>query len=111
MPKRGTCTCRYDHNITDMFAEVFNAATTAENNAAAQDFCRALTHSERFGTMVDAFESGNYDPAFILSEAVRCGVAMGKKMTEISNLEAMVGYEAVSVAKPRRARKTAWKSL
>lgn len=51
----------------------------------------ALEHCPIFLSMVEAVQDKKFDPQSVMCDAVRLGLKAGRRLSEIENLEAMVG--------------------
>jgi hypothetical protein len=84
------CECVYNKKIARLFDE--SLRKSVDDDAQAQEYYTALSHSDTFDGMFEVLMEDNSDPTLVLSDAVRFGFEAGKRMAEIDNLEKMVGY-------------------
>ena len=85
------CECEYNKKIARLFDE--SLRKSVDNDEQAVEYYTALSHSDTFDGMVETLMENGIDPMCVLSDAVRFGFEAGKRMSEIDNLEKMVGYE------------------
>jgi len=86
--KQHQCDCPYNHGISNVYTEAFNVMMHEEDN----EYVDALLHNPEFNMMADALGDEEHDPRLVMADAVRCGFEAGKRLTEIKNLEKLVGY-------------------
>ena len=83
------CNCPFNAQISNVYTEAFKA----KMGDAEDDECTAaLLHNEEFNYMADALEDNECDPRLVLVDAARFGIECGRRLTEIRNLEKLVGY-------------------
>lgn len=89
-PKKVTkCTCLYNHKISNMYTEAFEARV---HDADDNEYTQALLHNDEFNMMADALADTECDHRMCLADAVRFGYEAGKRLAEIDALEKSVGY-------------------
>lgn len=84
------CDCEYNKKIARLFDE--SLRKTVDDDEQAREYYTALSHSDTFEGMFEALAEEGTDAMCVLSDAVRFGFEAGKRMSEIDNLEKMVGY-------------------
>lgn len=90
---RPACACGYDQRITGAFDQV--ATTDGEGGPTRQQVLQSMGHTRAFPNMINAMFQDDAGEAhyYILADAVRYGMAVGRRLQSLEFLEEMVGYK------------------
>ena len=89
-PVQHTCSCEFNKQITNAYEEAF--AARGDDESHFNEYAAALSHNDMFSSMVQCMDDEEVSKECVLIDAVRFGFEAGKRMSEMHNLEYMVGY-------------------
>ena len=91
------CSCGYDQRLAGAFDQVTMTINTNKRVAPTEDYLKALGHTSVFPAMVASIvqdeSEGCQATYYVLADAVRYGIEVGRRLQSLEALEEMVGFK------------------